>query len=270
MITIIESKKKLSLGLRELIGYRELVLALALRDFRIRYSQALLGLVWAFIQPVLTLLVFYIVFGKFAKVDTGPVPYLLFITVGMSVWGFFSFVVSQAGTSIIGAQNLVTKVYFPRLVIPVSKSIVGFIDLAIGLLLTLLLFIVYRFPVSSSLLALPGVLLLVIIFSLSVGIWISALTIRFRDVQYIIPFLIQIGLYATPIAYPVSIIPPQWQWIAWANPMAAFMELIRWSLLGTAFPGEMQIISAIGITFVLLLSGLLYFKSVESKIADII
>lgn len=270
MITVIENKRRLSLGLRELLVYRELVFALALRDFRIRYSQAVLGLAWAVLQPVLTLGVLYVVFAKFARVNTGHVPYLAFIMVGMSAWGFFSYVLSQAGNSIIGAQNLVTKVYFPRLVIPVSRSITGLIDLFIGLLLFSIICLAYGFVPPVQILYLPLVILPVVLLALAAGIWISALSIRFRDVQYMVPFIVQIGLYATPIAYPVSFVPDEWRWLLYLNPMTSLMECMRWCMLGTPLPDAAYLIAGVAVTLFLFLSGLAFFKRVENQIADII
>ncbi len=270
MKTIITASHRWSLNLREIYNYRELLWMLAYRDYRVRYAQTILGFGWAFLQPLLTLIIFILVFSKAAKIDTGNVPYPIFAMTGMWAWSYFSYVITQAGQSIIGAQALITKVYFPRMIIPVSKSIVGFIDFIVSFVMLLLLMIYYQFSPSLNVLALPLCVLAVITLSISVGIFMSALTIRFRDVQYVIPFIVQIGLYLTPVAYPSSLIPSGYRTLYYLNPMAGIIDGFRWSLLGTPLPHTNYMICSAIITLLFLISGIYYFRRVERIMADII
>ena len=272
--TIVDAdKQKLSLNLRELFNYRDLFLILAYRDLRVRYAQTFLGFFWAFLQPAATLLIFTVVFGKAVKVDTGGVPYPLFAITGMTAWTYFAFVLNQSGNSIIGAQEMVKKIYFPRLVIPLSKAVVGFVDFAIAFLFLAVMMLVYSFAPSENILYLPLFILLTIISALAVGIWLSALTIRYRDFQHVVPFLVQFGLYATPTAYPAKTIInslPDWAVaIYYLNPMAGVVEGFRWSVLGGAPPSNYAYIS-FALTGVLFISSLFYFRKVERVMADIV
>lgn len=271
MKTIIEAGRPgLSKQLREIVHYRDLLAMLAFRDYRVRYAQTMLGFSWAFIQPLLTLLIFILVFDKAVKVDTGEIPYPLFALAGMWGWSYFSYVITQAGQSIVSSQALVTKIYFPRLIIPLSKSIVGFIDFLIVLLLLLMLMAWYRFTPDISLLALPIPIAAVIIFSLAMGIWFSALTIRFRDLQYVIPFVVQIGLYLSPVGYPASQIPAAYKDLYYLNPMAGIIDGFRWCLLGTPLPATRFLCYSACITMLLFIGGVYYFQRTERIIADVI
>ncbi|MDN4164752.1 ABC transporter permease [Cytophagales bacterium LB-30] len=261
------------LNLRELWAYRDLFIILAYRDLRVRYAQTFLGLFWAFIQPAATLLIFSVVFGRAVKVDTGGIPYPVFAIAGMSAWTYFAFVLNQSGNSIIGAQEMVKKIYFPRLVIPLSKAVVGLVDFAIVMLFLVGLMLIYRVPISANIWALPFFLLLTVVSSLAVGIWLSALTIRYRDFQHVVPFMVQFGLYATPIAYPAETIVknlPHWANVLYyLNPMAGVVEGFRWAIIGGAAPSEYSWIS-FGLIFLLFLSGIVYFKKIEKVMADIV
>jgi lipopolysaccharide transport system permease protein len=272
-IVVDANKSKFSLNLHELIEYRDLFLILAYRDLRIRYAQTFLGLLWAFIQPLATLLIFTVVFGRAVKVDTGGIAYPVFAISGLAAWTYFSFVLNQSGYSIIGAQEMVKKIYFPRLVIPLSKAVVGFVDFAVALFFLLVLMLYYGVVPSANLIFLPLFLVLTIISALAAGIWLSALTIRYRDFQHVIPFLVQFGLYATPIAYPASVITsnlPVWaSYVYYLNPMAGVVEGFRWCLLGGEAPGMLSFVS-FGIIALLFITGLLYFKKVERVMADIV
>jgi len=237
MKTIIEAgRSKFSVNIGEIIQYRDLLFMLAYRDYKVRYAQTALGFLWALIQPLLTLLIFILVFDKAVKVETGDIPYPVFAMTGMWAWSYFSYVIMQAGSSIVSSQALVTKIYFPRLIIPISKSMVGFIDFLIAFAMLFVLMSWYRVPLAGNILALPLMILEVIILSLATGIWLSALTIRFRDIQYVIPFLVQIGLYVSPIGYPSSRIPQEYKPFYYLNPMAGVIDGFRWSILGTPLP----------------------------------
>ncbi len=267
------NKKGLTLNLKELLRYRDLFLILAYRDLRVRYAQTFLGLLWAVIQPLATLIIFTIVFGRAIQVNTGNVPYPLFAVCGMASWSYFSFVLAQSGNSIISSQEMVKKIYFPRLVIPLSKALVGFIDFLIALFFIVVLLFFYQFPPSANLIFLPIYALTCIISSLAVGIWLSALTIRYRDFQHVVPFLVQFGLYATPVGYPADMIIdnlPGWATVLYyLNPMAGVVEGFRWSILGGQMPSTYSYIS-LAIVFVLFVSGLFYFRKVEKVMADIV
>ncbi len=267
------SDSALKLNLKELFRYKDLFLTLAYRDLRVRYAQTFLGLLWAFIQPATTLIIFSVIFGRFVKVDTGGVPYPVFAVIGVSLWTYFSFVLSQSGNSIIGAQDMVKKIYFPRLIIPVSKAVVGFVDFAVALIILVALFLYYGITPSSNAIFIPVFILLTIISSLAVGIWLSALTIRYRDFQYVVPFLVQFGLYVTPIAFPTSVVInnlPKWATILfYLNPMAGIVEGFRWCLLGGNLSLDYFWIS-VGIIFILFISGVYYFRKLERVMADII
>ena len=272
--TIIDANdKRLKLGIRELFQYRDLFWILAYRDYRIRYAQTFLGFGWAFLQPFITLVIFILVFGKAAKVDTGTVPYPVFAIVGQSAWTYFAFVMSQSGGSIIGAQNMVKKIYFPRLIIPLSKAVVGFVDYGIAFLMMIILMVYYQFVPNTQIIFLPIFILLTIISALAVGIWLSTLTIRYRDFKHIIPFMVQFGLYASPVGYPAELViknAPDWvSYLYFLNPMAGIIEGYRWCILGAAPPGILSYIS-FSVVIVLFISGLFYFKRVERIMADIV
>lgn len=267
------SKPKWRINFKELWAYKDLFYILAYRDLRVRYAQTFLGLLWAFIQPLATLTIFTVVFGRVAKVDTMGIPYPLFAISGLAAWSYFSFVLNQSGNSIIGAQEMVKKIYFPRLVIPLSKAIVGFVDFAIALLFIAILMLYYGFVPSGNIIYLPIFIFLAIISALAVGIWLSALTIRYRDFQHIVPFLVQFGLYATPVGYQAKDVInnlPEWAtFVYYANPMAGVVEGFRWSLLGGGAPSIYAYFS-FGVVLFLFLSGLYYFKRVERVMADIV
>ncbi len=270
MKTTITATRRWSINLKEIFNSRELMWMLAYRDYKVRYAQTVLGFGWAFLQPFLTLIIFILVFNKAAKIQTGTIPYPVFAMAGMWAWSYFSYVMTQAGQSVVAAQSLVTKVYFPRLIIPISKSITGFIDFAVSFVMLIALMIYYHVTPSANILALPLLILAVVLLSLAVGIWFSALTIRFRDVQHVIPFLVQIGLYLTPVAYPSSLIPSQFKSLYYLNPMAGIIDGFRWSLLNTPLPETKFLIYSCMITLLLLVSGVYYFRRVERVIADII
>ncbi|MEQ8686750.1 MAG: ABC transporter permease [Imperialibacter sp.] len=255
--------------LKELLDYRDLFLVLTYKDIRVRYAQTFLGLAWVVVQPVVTLVIFTLIFGKAIRVETGGVPYPIFALAGMSAWNYFAFVMAQSGGSIIGAQDMVKKIYFPRLVLPLSKALVGLVDFVVALVLLTVLMVYYRQPLGDNVGYVFIFILLNLFCSLAVGIWLSALTIRFRDFQHVVPFMVQIGLYATPIAYPSSMIPDKWQLIYHLNPMAGIVEGMRWSLIGG---GELSHYSYIsfGITVLLFITGVLYFHRTERIIADIV
>lgn len=234
-----------------------------------RYAQTFLGMVWTVLQPIVTLIIFTLIFGRALNVDTGEVPYTVYALSGMCAWAYFSFVMSQSGNSIIGAGEMVKKIYFPRLVIPLSKSLVAVVDFLVTLGILLIMMIYHQTPMSVNLLFLPLLFILTVIASLGVGIWLSALTIRYRDFQHVVPFMVQIGLYATPIAYPTSMIPEKYQLLYHLNPMTGIISGFRWSILGQGDFHQMTYVSY-AVIFVLFFSSIWYFKRMERTMADLV
>ena len=273
-IVVDASKSKLSLNLKELFQYKDLFWTLAQRDLKVRYAQTMLGFIWAFVQPLSALLIFTFVFDKVANVETNTdAPYQIFAMSGMIAWTYFAFVLNQAGSSIIGAQGMVKKIFFPRLIIPLSKAVVGFVDFGIAFVLMMGLMVYHQYVPSSNIIYLPIFILLTIITALAVGIWVSVLTIRYRDFQQVVPFMVQFGLYATPIGYTAQTATdklPNWLSVLYyLNPMAGVIDGFRWCILGSNPPTDYAYISfsIVGIIFI---TGLYYFKKVERVMADII
>lgn len=260
-------------GLAEIAEYRDLLGVLAYRDYRVRYAQTYLGFAWALLQPLAMLVVFVLVFARAAGVDTSPIPYPLFAMAGMAAWNYFAFVMGQSGNSIISAQGMIQKVYFPRLIIPLSKAIVGLVDFAISFLLILALMVWYEYPPSPMLWTLPFFLLMTLVSALGTGIWMSALTIRYRDLQHVVPFIVQFGLFLTPAAYPAALVVsklPVWGVVLYyMNPMAGVVEGFRWSLLGGPPPVQYAWISFLMMGIILIL-GLIWFRKTERTMADIV
>lgn len=268
--TIIEpSKNPFKIDFRELYRFRELLWILAYRDFRVKYAQTFIGFLWAFINPIFTLLILTFVFGVVAKVDTGTTPHVIYTLAGLVGWTYFSTLVSEAGNSIIGAQQMVQKIYFPRLIIPLSKALNGFIDFGITLLCMFGLMVIYQFPPTKSIMFLPLFMFIAVISGLTGGIWMSALTVRYRDFRFITPFLLRLGMYATPIAFPASAVPEKYQLLFYLNPMAGVVEGIRWSIIGGQPPHPFAYVS-FGVILVLFFLGILYFHKVEKVMADIL
>lgn len=269
---ILAGRRSVVPDFKELFRYKDLFWTLSWRDFRVRYAQTAIGLIWAILQPVVTIAILAVVFGRFVGVKT-PVPYLLFTVSGMAIWTYFSYVLANSGSSIIAAQEMVKKIYFPRLIIPLSKAVVGLIDLAIVLLILVFLMLFYRVMPSVHMWAAPLFVLLTMIAALGAGIWLSALTVRFRDFQHVTPFIVQIGLYVTPIAYPAEFAMkslPGWAaQLYYLNPMAGIIQGFRWSLFGGMPPNGYFWISVI-MVFVIFISSLFYFRKIEDEMADFV
>jgi lipopolysaccharide transport system permease protein len=255
---------------KELYQYRDLFITLTWRDFRVRYAQTTIGLLWAVLQPVVTLLILSLVFGRFIGVET-EVPHLLFTVAGMSIWTYFAYVMTNSGNSIIANQGMVKKIYFPRMIIPLSKAVVGFIDFGISLLIMVALMIYYGIAPSPNVWLAPVFMFVGVLAALSVGIWLSALSVRFRDFQHVVPFMVQIGLYMTPIAYPAEFATqqlPKWaSTLYFLNPMAGVVQGFRWAMFGGEAPGNLLYVS-VAMVLIILISGLFYFKKVEDEMAD--
>ncbi|MBT5305050.1 MAG: ABC transporter permease [Candidatus Scalindua sp.] len=270
-ITVIKpSKGWVSLKLRDLWEYRELLYFLTWRDIKVRYKQTALGAMWAIIQPFFTMVVFSLFFGRLAKIPSVGIPYPLFAYAALVPWSFFANGLSQSSNSLVGSANLITKVYFPRLIIPVASVLSGIIDFAIAFIVFIGMALFYGIYPTAAVVLLPFFLLLGLVTALGVGLWLSALNVRFRDVRYIIPFLTQFWLFATPIAYPSSLLSEPWRTVYGINPMVGVVEGFRWALLGTdTAPSAIIFVSALT-AMGLLISGVFYFKRVEKYFADII
>jgi lipopolysaccharide transport system permease protein len=267
-----------ALNLGDLWHFRELIYFLIWRDIKVRYKQTVLGASWAILQPVITMIVFTFFFGGIAKISTGGIPYPLFSYTGLLPWGLFSKALSDAGRSMVSNRTMITKIYFPRLTIPLASVLSGLVDFALAFLVLIGLMLyyhyspnsTYEFRLTSAVFFLPLFLLLALVTSLGVGLWLSALNVFYRDINYIIPFLTQLWLFLSPIAYPASRIPEEWQLLYSLNPMTGVVEGFRWALLGTtSAPNSMIYVSAV-IAVLVLVSGLFYFRRVERTFADMI
>ena len=256
---------------KDLWRYRELFYFLAWRDVLVRYKQTTLGVAWALIRPLLTMIIFTLVFSKLAKLPSGDIPYPLLVLAAMLPWQFFSSAVTESGNSLIGNANMISKVYFPRLVIPTSVVIVSFVDFMISGLLLFALMLWYGFAPDWRLLALPLLMLLVFATALGAGLWIAALTVKYRDFRYITPFIVQLGLYVSPVGFSSAIVPEKWSLLYSINPMVGIIDGFRWALLSGQSPVYWPgLVLSIGLTFVLLVSGTMYFRKTERSFADLI
>jgi lipopolysaccharide transport system permease protein len=259
-----------ALNLRELWRYRELLWFLALRDLKVRYKQTALGVAWAVIQPLFTMLVFSVFFGALAKIPSDGVPYPLFVLVGLLPWQLFAYALTQSSNSLVAEQRVITKVYFPRLVVPLASVVSGLADLAVAFVLVLLFLVGYGVTPSWNLLAVPLLVLFALATALAVGLWLAALNVQFRDVRYTVPFLTQIWMFLTPVAYPSSLVPEAYRPLYGLNPMAGVVEGFRWALLGQ---GELPLgllAVSLGTVLALLVGGLYYFRRLERSFADIV
>ena len=257
------------LELRDLWRYRELLYFLTWRDVKVRYKQTLLGAAWAILQPLLTMLVFSIIFGQLAKLPSEGIPYPIFTYTALLPWQLFAFALANSSNSLVGSQNLVSKVYFPRLVIPIASVLPGVVDFAISFLVLIGMMAFYQVPLTARILALPLLLLLALASALAVGIWLSALNVEYRDVRYVVPFLTMFWQYATPVAYSSTLIPAKWRLLYGLNPMTGVVEGFRWALLGKGEIGGLIWISA-SIVLVLLVGGIAFFRRMEASFADVI
>lgn len=269
--TVIQPVKGwISLGLHNLWEYRELLYFLAWRDIKVRYKQTVLGALWAIIQPLTTMVIFTVIFGKLAKIPSDGIPYPVFSFCGLLPWNYFAGAFSRSSSSLIGNANLISKVYFPRLVIPISSLLAGLVDFAIAFFVLIGLMLWYGIIPTITILWLPVFLLMTVVAALGIGLWLGALNVQYRDVNYIVPFLIQVWMYATPVVYPSSFIPERWRLFYGLNPMAGAVEGFRWALLGGAQgPGPLLVVSVL-VAVVLLISGVFYFRRMERTFADVV
>ena len=272
LITMIQpSKGWVSLKLREVWEFRELLYFLTWRDIKVRYKQTLFGAAWAIIQPFFTMIVFSLFFGRLAEIPSDGIPYPIFSYAALLPWTFFANGITQSANSLIGNSKLISKVYFPRLIVPFSSVLGGLPDFAIAFVVLIGMMIYYGlYPSLASLFWLPIFLLLALVTATGMGLWLSALNVEFRDIRYVVPFLIQFWLFATPVAYPASLLDEPWRTIYGLNPMVGVVEGFRWALLQSGNPpGPMIVLSSLA-AVALLVSGLFYFRRMEQTFADIV
>jgi lipopolysaccharide transport system permease protein len=270
LITIEPQRGWVSLELGDLWRYRELLLLLTWRDIKVRYAQTILGATWAILQPLLTMIIFSVIFGQLAKLPSDGIPYPIFTFTALLPWQLFAFSLTNSSQSLVGSQNLVSKVYFPRLIIPIASVLPGLVDFVISFIVLIGMLIFYQIPLTVRILALPLFLLLAVMSALAVGLWLSALNVKYRDIRYVVPFMTIFWQYATPVAYSASLIPEKWRLLYWLNPMVGVVEGFRWALLGSGKVGNVMIWVSISIIVLLLISGLAYFKRMEATFADVI
>jgi lipopolysaccharide transport system permease protein len=269
-VKIIEKSKPWRwIDIKELLEYRELLLLLIQRDIKIKYAYTMVGVAWAVINPLFTLLILTFVFGTVAKIQVPGVPHAIFTLSGLLAWNYISTVMQEGGNSIVGAQNMISKIYFPRIIIPLTKVLGGLIDFIVTFVFLLILLPFYGFIPSSNIVYFPIFTLLIILTGSSIAIWLSALTIRFRDFQYVTPFIVRVGMYLTPIAYPASLVPEKFKTIFSLNPLVGVIEGTRWCFIGGDFPLQELIFSVMTVLF-LMFSGVLFFRNAERVIVDIL
>lgn len=259
-----------SLDLGDMWHYRELLFFLSWRDIKVRYKQTILGIAWALLQPLLTMFLFSLIFGKLAGLPSEGVPYPIFTYTALLPWQLFAYALTMSSTSLVTDQSLITKVYFPRLVIPISSVIAGLLDFGLSLLVLLTMLVLYRIPLTARLLMLPLLVVLALLSAIAVGLWLAALNVQYRDVRYTLPFLTQFWMYATPIAYSITLIPERWRIIYSLNPMVGVVEGFRWAILGSSYSVGPVILVSSAVVLALLLGGLVYFKRMEDSFADVI
>jgi lipopolysaccharide transport system permease protein len=269
LVVIQPSKTWVGVNLGDVWTYRELLYFLMWRDVKVRYKQTALGAAWAIIQPLFTMLIFSFIFGRVAGISSEGLPYPLFAYAGLLPWIFFSNAVTASGNSLIGSANLITKVYFPRLIIPAAAVGAGLVDFCISAVVLALMMLYYRVPPSWNLLLLPVLVVLTTLLALGVGMWMSALNVKYRDVRFALPFLIQLWMFASPIIYPVSILPEKLRWVLVVNPLTGIIEGYRAALYGGRFDVKGLVTSA-AITLLLLVYSAFTFRRMEKRFADII
>jgi lipopolysaccharide transport system permease protein len=269
VVRIQPSKKWVAINLRDLWAYRDLLYFLTWRDVKVRYKQTVLGAAWAIIQPLFTMLIFWLFFGRLAGMPSEGIPYPLFALAGLIPWTFFANAITNSGNSLVGSANLITKVYFPRMIIPCAAVGAGLIDLAIAFSLMAGMMIWFGVPLTMNLLLLPVLVLLTTFLAIGVGMWMSALNVKYRDIRYALPFLIQLWMFATPIIYPLSLIPAKWRWVMALNPMAGVIDGFRAALFGRAIDWRSLAITAL-VTVGVVIYSAYHFRRMEKTFADVV
>jgi lipopolysaccharide transport system permease protein len=270
-VVVIEPRRGWSaMNVPELYAYRELLYFFVWRDLKVRYKQTILGGLWAILQPLITMAVFSVFFGRLAAMPSDGVPYPLFSYAALVPWTFFATGLAQSSNSLLSGANMLRKVYFPRLLMPTSSVLAGIVDLGLAFLVLVAMMFVYGFTPSWGVLAIVPLLLLAIVTSLGAGLWLSALNVQFRDVRYIIPFLVQVWLLATPIAYSSSLVPETWRTLYALNPMVGVVEGFRWALLGTGTAPGLMVLASSGAALLMLVTGIFVFRRMERNFADVV
>jgi lipopolysaccharide transport system permease protein len=271
VIVLRPSRGWIPLNLRDLWRYRELVYFLTWRDVIVRYKQTILGAGWAVLQPLFNMVVLSVIFGEFAKMPTGGIPRPIFTFAALLPWGLFSKALSDAGRSMLSNRSMITKIYFPRLIIPLASVLGGLVDFSIQFVILIGMMFYYQYAPTTAVITLPFFILLALVTALGVGLWLSSLNVLYRDVNYILPFLTQLWLLITPVAYSAQeVVPEQWQLIYALNPMVGVVEGFRWALLGAAPPPTGTLIVSASISIILLVSGMYYFRRMERTFADLV
>jgi lipopolysaccharide transport system permease protein len=270
-ITIIEPKKGwIPIDLNEIWQYRELLYFLTKRDIKVRYKQTVLGGLWAIIQPFFTMVVFTLFFGRLAKMPSDGIPYPIFVYAGLLPWTYFANALSTSGNSLVGSQNLITKVYFPRLIIPASAALAGLLDFFVAMSVLAALMVWYQYLPGIEILLFPFLVGLTFLCAVGVGMWLSALNVEYRDIRYVIPFLIQIWMFVSPVIYPVSMVSEKYRWLLALNPMGGVINAYRASLLGHN-PIDWFLLGVSSLIIIgLFISGLYYFRRMEKTFADVV
>ena len=270
-VSIIEPQKGwIPIDLKEIWKYRELLYFLTKRDIKVRYKQTVLGGLWAIIQPLFSMLIFTLFFGKLAKVPSDGVPYPIFVYVGLLPWTYFANALAASGNSLVANQTLITKVYFPKLIVPASASLAGLLDFVIAMLVLGILMIYYQFLPGIGILLLPVLVGLTFFCAIGVGLWLSALNVAYRDIRYAIPFLIQLWMFVSPVIYPVSMVSENYQWLLALNPMGGIISSYRASMLGHQPIDWLLLGISATMIFFLFFSGMYYFRKLEKSFADIV
>jgi lipopolysaccharide transport system permease protein len=269
LVVIQPSKKWNLLSLKDIWAYRELLFFLTWRDVKVRYKQTALGAAWAILQPLFMMLIFTIFFGRLAGVGSSGIPYPLFALGGLVPWTFFANAITASGNSLVGSAHLITKVYFPRLIVPAAAMLAGLVDFLLAFLLLCILMLYYRVGLTVQILFLPVLVLMTALFSLAVGTWMSALNVKYRDVRFALPFLIQLWLFVSSVILPSSAVPPKWRWLLMLNPMSGIIEGYRSALFGLPFDWPALSIAAV-LTLLVLIYAIYAFARVERSFADII
>jgi homopolymeric O-antigen transport system permease protein len=269
-IIIRPSKGWVPLRLRDLWEYRELLYFLVWRDLKVRYKQTVLGIIWVVLQPSLITVAFSIFFGRLARVPSDGIPYPLFAFCGLLPWQLFAHALTNSGNSLIANERLITKVYFPRLVVPLSAALSGFVDFLFGFFFLIALMAYYQIAPTFAVWAVPGFALVAIASAVGVGLWLAALNVEYRDVRYLIPFVTQFWFFVSPVVYPSSLVPENWRLLYALNPMAGAVEGFRWALLGQTAAAGVWLVISILVTLILLIGGLYYFRRMERTFADVV
>jgi lipopolysaccharide transport system permease protein len=269
-VVIQPSRGPVALNLRDLWRYRDLLYILAWRDVKVRYKQTALGAAWAIIQPVFNMIIFTVIFGHVAHLPSNGVPYAVFTLAALLPWTYFSYVLQQSGESLVENARMISKVYFPRLVLPISAALAGLVDFGVAFVVLVGMMLFLHVHPGIGLLFLPLFLLLAIAAALSAGIWLSALNVKYRDVRYTLPFLTQVWLYASPVAYSAGLVKGKLALVYALNPMAGVIEGFRWALLGVGPTPGLNLLPSVAVTLLLLISGLVYFRRMEQTFADMV